>query len=130
MFINPNARVPVEHTSDDGQTNTIYVRAKMDVDTLTRVKVEFNQINGGAERLTLGAYQLALLRHNIVGWEGPAFTDVPCTREHIGRLDPDEPLVASVLEKIDELNPPARTEDPPARANGQKKAPAGVTSNE
>lgn len=127
MFINPAARVPVEHTGDDGETNTIYVRAKMDVDTLTRVKVEFNQINGENARLTLGAYQLALLRHNIVGWEGPAFQDVPCTRQHIGRLDPDEPLVQRVLEKIEQLNPPPRTEDPEP-AEGNPTAPASATS--
>lgn len=129
MFINPNSKIPVEHTDDEGQTHTIYVRAKMDVDTLTRVKVEFNELNGSAQRLTLGAYQLALLRHNIVGWEGPAFDGVPCTREHIGRLDPDEPLVQRVLERIDELNPPPRTTDPEPVAGKNGSAPEVATSS-
>jgi hypothetical protein len=56
--------------------------------------------------IDVGTYQLALLVHNIVAWQGPAFADVPCIRENIELLDQDKPLVAKVLEEISDRNSP------------------------
>ena len=59
----------------------------------------------------VGAYQIALLVHNIVGWQGPAFAGVACTPANIERLDPDEPLVAKVIQEIGERNVQEEPED-------------------
>jgi len=95
--------------------DTIYVKARMDFETQSRVRdalARFGTSSNGEEiMVTLGAQNLALMVHNIVAWEGPGFTDaagrpVPCTRENVGRLDPDEPIIDKVLAKINELNAP------------------------
>jgi len=111
MFIDPNTRVPVT----DGR-NTIYIKARMDMDTRARVQNEMRVMpNEATEEVVLekiGSYRLALLQHNIVAWEGPDFAGVPCTREAIGRLDPNEPLVAKVAEEIGQRNKPRESSDP------------------
>ncbi len=56
--------------------------------------------------IDVGAHQLALLVHNIVAWQGPAFAGVPCIRENIELLDQDKPLVAKVIEEISDRNSP------------------------
>lgn len=101
LLIDPSAKIPVEH---DG--HTLYVRQKMDIKTDTAVTVEFRRLSG-RDTLTNKAYELALLKHNIVDWDGPDFKDVPCTPSNIERLDPDNELVKLALRKIDELNRPA-----------------------
>ena len=65
----------------------------------------------------LGTYRLALLKHNIVSWEGPDFTDddgkaIPCNQTNIGRLDMDAPLVELVAEEIGKRNAPKQAPDP------------------
>ena len=110
----PTALVPV----DDDEGNIIWVLPKMGRGVETRVKEEFRRIGGS----TVDGYMLALLYWNVKKWEGPAFTDeegntIPCTRVNIDRLDPDEPLVEAVLEKISELNPP-KTAVPEPAING------------
>ena len=84
--------------------------------------------DGGAPEASLhyGAYQMALLKHNITGWAGPAFQGVPCTAAMIERLDPDEPLVQRTLEEIGRLNP-LRKETP---AEKKDDTSAGDPSSE
>jgi hypothetical protein len=112
MFIDPGARIPVS----DGQGNTIYIRAKMDVATEGQFKDALVRITGGRKAVKsfqVGRAQTALLQLNIVAWEGPRFAGVPCNHTMIGRLDPHEPLVVQVLEEIDRRNaPPALPEAP------------------
>lgn len=115
MFVDPNARVPVTLGE-----NTIYVKAKMDMGTRALLEDEI-RTNGKAvdeaELRGLGSYRLLLLVHNIVDWEGPGFADaqgrkVPCSRENIKRLDPNEPICAMVAERIGELNRSPESPDP------------------
>jgi hypothetical protein len=110
MFINPNDKVAVTLGE-----NTIYIKAKMDVGTRAAVQDEIKATTDGVEELGLaglGSYRMALLRHNIVAWEGPAFEGYPCTRANISRLDPDEPLVELVAEEIGKRNAPRESPDP------------------
>jgi len=111
MFIDPKATVAVT----DG-TNTVHIKAKMDARTHALVKGAFSARLGGESGKidlgNLGGYELALLEHNIVRWEGPDFEGVPVTPVHIGRLDLDEPLIQEVLERIGELNPRQESPDP------------------
>lgn len=122
MFIDPTARVPVT----DGR-NTIYIKAKMDVSTRAAVQNEMRAAGTDeAEEFVMthiGSYRLALLTHNIVGWEGPDFEGVPCTRTNIGRLDPSEPLVIKVSQEIGERNASRESPDPNA------VTPSGATTN-
>lgn len=108
---------PVAVTIGD---NTIYVKRKMDFGTKSAVEdelIDIHSVPGGmvSER-HLGAYNVALLVHNIVSWTGPAFTGTACTPENIRHLDPGEPLVDLVLAKIQELNLEGR--DPKGAASG------------
>lgn len=104
MFVN---QPPV--AVQDGP-NTIYVKAKMDFGTKTAVMDALQELttrDGTTPNVALhfGAYQVALLQHNVTGWSGPAFQGVPCTPDMIARLDPDEPLVQKALEEIARRNP-------------------------
>lgn len=115
MFISPNAKVPVTL-----EGNTIYIKAKMDAGTRALVQNEIaatNSVSKDTEITGLGSYSLALLVHNIVGWEGPAFVDergapVLCNKLNIGRLDLDEPLIELVREEIGKRNAPKESPSP------------------
>jgi hypothetical protein len=112
MFIDPSAKVPIS----DEHGNTIYIRMKMDVATEGQFKDALVRITGGRKALKsfmVGKAQTALLQLNIVAWEGPRFTGVPCNHTMIGRLDPHEPLVAKVLQEIDRRNAPPALPDAP-----------------
>jgi hypothetical protein len=65
-------------------------------------QVEFN----------VGAYQTALLVHNVLAWHGPSFTGFACTPENIAALDPDQPLVKIVVDAISDRNTPAEEDTP------------------
>ena len=110
MFVNGQS-VPMT----DG-ANTIQIRPKMDfgtrgmcLDALAAVSQESR--GKTTTNLHFGAYQVALLQHNIVAWSGPAFAGMACTPENVSRLDPDEPLVVRVLEEIARRNPLGGGED-------------------
>ena len=120
MFIRRDERVPV---SDDAG-NVMYIKPKMDVKTKGRVTDALAAISSLGESgedpevaLNLGSQNCVLLVNNVVAWEGPAFADdkgarIPCTREWIERLDPDEPLVGLVLAEINRRNVRPTSPDP------------------
>ena len=127
MFIDPNQRVPVTL----GQ-NTVWIKAKMDLGTRAAVQDEIRasgiKVEQDIEMHGIGSYRMALMRHNIVAWEGPDFLDgngnpVPCSRQNISRLDPNEPLVEAVADEIGRRNQPAEQPDPNAAA------PTGSTTD-
>lgn len=116
MFVDMKSRVPV---TLDG--NTIYIRAKMSAGIKAQVENEIGAVRGAdsadVTMTGLGSYRLALLRHNIVAWEGPAFEDesgksFPCNRTYIDMLDLDDPLIELVGEEIGKRNPPKEAPDP------------------
>lgn len=113
MFIDPKAKIPV---TLDG--NTIYIRAKMSIAIKALVEDEIAAKGMGnreaLEMRGMGSYALALLKHNIVAWEGPKFMQesgrpLPCIPANIELLDPDDPLVQLVREEIGERNAPKGT---------------------
>lgn len=121
MFIDPHERASVS----DERGNTIHYKPRMDFkttamvqDELLRIKVEEQErqrsrAGDDAEvEFTVGMERrkLALLVHNIVEWDGPDFEGVPCTREWIERLNPNEPLIEKLLNAIGEGNVPALAE--------------------
>lgn len=116
MFVQTD-RVPI---SDD-RGNTIFIKPKMDYGTRNAV------MSAGADarmdekgnvvgaKIDIGRQQNALLVHNIVDWSGPDFEGVACTPVNKLRLDPDEPLVAEVLEEIARRNPQKQAPSPKSR---------------
>ena len=137
MFVSKKA-VPVT----DG-INTIYIKPKMDFGTRNAVIGEAVSVamvpkeKPGGKRLVkgkrrpnapkssdalthynVGAYQVALLIHNIVDWKGPDFDDMECTAEAIRSFDPDHPLVKMVQEEIARLNPNPNAEDEEGEGEG------------
>lgn len=64
----------------------------------------------------IGAYRLALLECNILGWQGPSFRTadgkaVACTPDRVRSLNASMPLIAKVLEEIGIRNDPADDEE-------------------
>lgn len=124
MFIRRDARAAVS----DEKGNVMYIKEKMDVKTKGRVTDSLAAISdldlggkgGGGKAeisLNLGSQNCVLLVNNIVAWEGPDFLDdggvkIPCTRENIERLDPDDPLVELVLGEINQRNLRPESPDP------------------
>jgi hypothetical protein len=110
--------------------DTIYIRTKMDVGTKNRVQSDITHFSqtehGGNVVVSIGLYQLILLRRNILDWDGPSFLDeqgkkIPCTPDNIERLDPDEPLVVKALEQVQERNLVKKSPNPKlAERNGSR----------
>src|SRR5262245_61008598 len=98
----------------DTPPNVIYITATMDVANDAKVKHELAKMTDDNKTVELhpGEYQLALLIHNIVRWEGPDLSSVPCDAAHIRMLDPTEPHIVLVLDEI-------------ARRNARKTSPNG-----
>lgn len=93
--------------------DVIWIRARMSVAVQQAVQseatsVSTNRVNGRTGtpdvEIDVGVYQIALLRQNILSWQGPSFVGVPCTADAIGDLDPQEPLVERVLQEISDRN--------------------------
>lgn len=123
-------RVPVFLESDP--ENIIYIRPRMDIGTkglvqssMLGINMQASQMTGIANsgqslRIDVGAHNVALLIHNIVGWSGPDFNGTLCLPENIKKLDDDDELVDKVLAEINERNRP-RAKDPlSSSANGKK----------
>jgi hypothetical protein len=106
----------------DGE-NVIWVKRAMDYGTQCRVQDTLTQMalkNGqpGNIHITIGAQNLALAVHNIVGWSGPDFVDpitsqpVACTPENIEKLHPKLPVFVLAQKRINELNTNIEAPDP------------------
>lgn len=78
---------------------------------------------GATVGMSFGRYTMALLEHNILKWQGPAFTGMAVTRANIHRLDDDAPLVKAVIAEIGKRNPLKGSPDP------KSAAPVGSTSD-
>jgi hypothetical protein len=111
LFVDVNARVPVIYGE-----HTVYIRAKMSAKVQAQVQDEMRARGFGKnedlEVQGMGSYRLALLIHNIVGWDGPEFEHVPCNRTNIERIDPNDPLWDAVAEEIGKRNAAKESPDP------------------
>lgn len=101
-------------------TDVIFVRRKMDYGTRQRVvgaavKITEKDVKRGRAarkarkakqeaEFNVGAYQIALLVHNILEWRGPQFLGVPLLPRNIEQVDPDDPIIKAVLDYIGEAN--------------------------
>lgn len=115
--------------------SVVYIRARMDYATDAKVKSELFTLgkDSATVEARLGENTLALLKHNIVRWEGPLFVDdagrpISCTPENIGKIDPQDPFIARVAEEIARRN--ARKAGPsPKSATASTSESAGVPAS-
>jgi hypothetical protein len=113
MFAKGRIAIGVDGEVADGAItpaiDIIWIRNRMSVAVQQAVQSEATSMKGSGGRamevdIDVGLYQLALLRQNIVAWQGPSFNGVVCTPETIGELDASEPLVQRVLQEISDRN--------------------------
>lgn len=118
--------------------DTIYVRRKMGIgiasivqDAIFKLSVRDGKL--GDVRPSKAAYDLAMLQHNIVRWEGPGFANgngkaKPVTPEAIAEIDQHDPLLRKALDRIVELNaPPEDAPDPKSStSNGASTSTASA----
>ena len=127
MFIRETDRIAVtadgvvEANAITPDLDVIWIRPRMSYGVQQAVMGEGVKLEqGGATprgrkakrevEINLGAWQSALLVHNIVAWQGPSFGVVPVSRDNILALDPREPLVQRVITEISERNGDELTE--------------------
>jgi hypothetical protein len=110
---------------DESGENIIYIRAgKMPWGIKNKVQGAAVQISAGLAgndpqtRITVAAYQAALMLHNIVRWEGPALQGFKLTQAGLDMLDPDHG--DAVLTEIQRQNP--------ARTSPNRTSPTTATS--
>lgn len=113
MFAKGRVAIGVDGEIADGAItpaiDIIWIRNRMSVAVQQAVQSEATSMKGASGRamevdIDVGLYQLALLRQNILAWQGPSFNGVVCTPETIGELDATEPLVQRVLQEISDRN--------------------------
>lgn len=113
MFAKGRVAISADGEVADGaitpSIDVIWIRSRMSVAVQQAVQSEATSMKGSGGRamevdIDVGMYQLALLRQNIVAWQGPSFNGVACTPETIGELDASEPLVQRVLQEISDRN--------------------------
>jgi hypothetical protein len=113
MFAKGRVAIGVDGEVADGAItpaiDVIWIRNRMSVAVQQAVQSEATTMKGASGRamevdIDVGMYQLALLRQNILAWQGPSFNGVVCTPETIGELDASEPLVQRVLQEISDRN--------------------------
>jgi hypothetical protein len=130
---------PVEH-----EGNTVWLLPKIGQGVMSKITAHIRTQTFGLGSRGGGdpVYINALLRFNIVKWEGPMFRGdngktVPCTPQNIDVVPIDDPLMVKALERINELNKrydpdepqeddPEPDEDTKKNSNGSnKKQPKG-----
>lgn len=117
---------------DESGENIIYIRAgRMPWGIKNKVQSAAVQISAGMAgdepqtRITIAAYQAALLLHNIVRWEGPALKGFKLTAAGLDTLDADHG--DAVLAAIQEQNP-AKPSPNPKSPTSSTSINAGATS--
>src|SRR4051812_25516313 len=121
FHIDPNERVDVVEFDPDelasAVPNVITIRARMSVDIAGRVSSELARMGADNKaEIRLGEHTTALLLHNILGWHGPDFDELPCTPENIRALPAanSDPFIEKVVNAIGERN--KRRESPNGRS--------------
>jgi hypothetical protein len=122
FHIDPNERVDIaefepDDLVSDASPNVITIRARMSVDIAGRVSSELARMGADNKaEIRLGEHTTALLLHNILGWHGPDFDDLPCTPENIRALPSanSDPFIEKVVNAIGERN--RKRESPNARS--------------
>lgn len=123
-----------DETNPIAAQNSMTLRSKLTLgqDAALLSDVQSQQRERGTNGLSVATWQVLLLKHHLVTWNGPAFRsgerDIPCTHDSVLRLDPDEPLVKRALERVWELHFGVIEEEADPDPKGQS-APTHVLSD-
>ena len=92
-------RLPVQI---EGDPHIIYIKAEMDVATRSAVLDALKPVIDGNKIIGFeaGSYELAELKHFVVGWSGPDLDGVDVTPDAISRMSAGDPLVREVAKVI------------------------------
>lgn len=131
FHVDPNETVDVfefepDEIISDTPPNMITIRARMSVEVAGRVSSELAKMGADNKaEIRLGEHTGALLLHNILGWRGPDFDDLPCTPANIKALPQasSDPFLEKVVNAISERN--AKRESP----NGRLPAMPGTSKS-
>lgn len=121
FHVDPNERVDIfefdaAEVISETPPNVITIRARMDVATAGKVSSELMQLsNDNKIEAHLGAHVGALLLHNILGWRGPDFDDLPCTPANIRSLPTGDPFIEKVADEIGARNKSKAAPNPKSR---------------
>ena len=86
----------------EGDPHIIYIRAEMDVATRSAILDALKVVTNGSQvtGFEAGGYQIAQLKHFIIGWSGPDFDGVDVTPDAIGTLLANDPLIREVIKTV------------------------------
>lgn len=137
FHVDPSERFDVyefdpDEMLSDTPPNIITIRARMDVATAGKVSSELMQLGADNKpELHVGAHIGALLLHNILGWRGPDFDDLPCTPANIKALPSPEsdPFIEKVANEIGARNKKRASPNGRSPATGSTSASAGVSDS-
>lgn len=106
MFIDPNARVRVIHPADkdkpESEQRYITLRRFLSQSQRADLRDAAAVVNmSGDGRMSIGRFQVQLLRISITGWGGAEFPEFK--PELIDMLDENDPLVSAAASKAAEL---------------------------
>lgn len=112
FHVDPSERIDIyefepEEILSDTPPNVITIRARMDIATAGKVQSEMAKLGADNKpELYIGEHVGALLLHNILGWHGPDFDDLPCTPANIRALPSadSDPFIEKVANAIGERN--------------------------
>src|SRR5687768_233117 len=106
FHVDPNERVDIpefdsSQVISETPPNVITIRARMSVEIAGRVSSEMMRLGADNKpEIQVGIHTTALLLHNILGWRGPDFDDLPCTPENIRSLPTEDPFIEKVINEI------------------------------
>jgi hypothetical protein len=128
MFIRGRVAVTAEGVVEEAaitpETDVIFIYPKMPFGVRQQVIGASLKVNSAAKtsrgkkgkrsdndvNVDLGAWNMALLEHNIIGWQGPSFNGIALTQANIRLLDDTQPLIQRVLQEINNRNTTADAE--------------------
>jgi hypothetical protein len=134
FHVAPDERVDIyefepDEIISDAAPNVITIRARMSVEIAGRVSNELARVGqDNKTEINLGAHTGALLLHNILGWSGPDFDDLPCTPANIASLPQpsSDPFIEKVVNAIGERNKKRTSPNGRSPATGSTSANAGA----
>lgn len=133
--VDPNEKVDIfefdpSEVLSETPPNVITIRARMSVEIAGRVSSELMKLGADSKpELHVGKHAGALLLHNILGWRGPDFDDLPCTPETIRKLpSPDsDPFIEKVVNEIGQRNQKRKSPNGRSPASTPTSASAGAS---
>src|SRR5688572_9948570 len=109
-------KITVIHPDDtdksEAEQRAFVLREKMNQGQRAKVNNETMAINNLTGACSNDQFDLLLLSHNLLKWQGPGYGTVKLTPEKILELDFDDPLVRLAIKTLEENNRRKVSPDP------------------